>query len=155
MAIPALFQNAKMIRLEIILMNASIKTRLFFLPFFFLVLIYHSPAMAYDEETPDRSDTNSQKEKSGFNFGAAFIAIYRDHISAVDFDTCPSIPSCSSYSVEAFKKHGFLIGWMMMVDRLIHEGSEETKVSPTVRSRGEWKRSCQYRTQSSPGRQEK
>jgi putative component of membrane protein insertase Oxa1/YidC/SpoIIIJ protein YidD len=120
-------------------MNASIKTGFLFLSFFFLVLIYHSPAMAYDEETPDRSDTNSQKEKSGFNFGAAFISIYRDHISAVDFGKCPSIPSCSSYSVQAFKKHGFFLGWMMMVDRLIHEGSEETKVSPIVRSHGEWK----------------
>ena len=120
-------------------MNATVKTACFFLSFSFLLLVYSATGMTADEETPVRSDIHSQKEKSGFNLGAALTTIYRDHISAVDLNTCPSIPSCSSYAVQAFEKHGFFIGWMMMVDRLIHEGSEETKVSPTVRSHGEWK----------------
>jgi uncharacterized protein len=34
--------------------------------------------------------------------------------------------------MEAFKKHGFFLGWLMTVDRLIHEGSEELSVSPLV-----------------------
>ena len=120
-------------------MDATLKTACFFLSIFFLLVISHTPGITADEETPVRSEIHSQKAKSGFNLGAALTAIYRDHISAVDLDACPSIPSCSSYSVQAFKKHGFFIGWMMMVDRLIHEGSEETKVSPTVRSHGAWK----------------
>ena len=33
-------------------------------------------------------------------------------------------PTCSAYSLQAFKKHGFFIGFMMTADRLIHEGSE-------------------------------
>ena len=33
-------------------------------------------------------------------------------------------PTCSAYSLQAFKKHGFSIGFMMTADRLIHEGSE-------------------------------
>jgi len=57
----------------------------------------------------------------------------------VDGDRCPSIPSCSAYSAQAMKKHGFFVGWMMTVDRLIHEGKEETLVSTVVHSEGKWK----------------
>jgi hypothetical protein len=76
---------------------------------------------------------------SGFNLGTWLIGIYRENISPVDGDRCPSLPSCSSYSLQAMKKHGFFIGWMMTVDRLIHEGTEETRVSPVVYSEGKWK----------------
>ena len=31
------------------------------------------------------------------------------------------------------------MGWMMTVDRLIHEGREETEVSPFIHSEGKWK----------------
>ena len=33
-------------------------------------------------------------------------------------------PSCSSYSLIAIEKHGFIIGYIMTVDRLIHENNE-------------------------------
>jgi len=73
------------------------------------------------------------------NLGAWLVGLYRENISAVDGDRCPSMPSCSAYSVQAMKKHGFFVGWMMTVDRLIHEGKEETLVSPVVYSEGKWK----------------
>ncbi|MBW2000179.1 MAG: membrane protein insertion efficiency factor YidD [Deltaproteobacteria bacterium] len=60
-------------------------------------------------------------------------------ISPLDGSRCPSYPSCSSYSLQAFEKHGFFMGWIMTVDRLIHEGEEEKKVSPVVYHRGRWK----------------
>jgi hypothetical protein len=63
---------------------------------------------------------------------AWLVSIFRDYVSAVDGDRCPSAPTCSSFSVQAFKKHGFIMGWLMTVDRLIHEGKEETAVSPFV-----------------------
>ena len=91
----------------------------------------------FAEET--ESNTVDKQEKSGFNLGAAFLSIFRDHISAVDGDRCPSVPTCSAYGVEAFKKHGFFKGWMMTVDRLMHEGKEEHDVSPLVFSNGKWK----------------
>ena len=53
------------------------------------------------------------------------------YISPVDGSRCPSEPTCSSYSAQAFRKHGFVMGWLMTVDRLIHE-SDEDKVSPVV-----------------------
>ena len=65
------------------------------------------------------------------NIGGWLVSIFRDHISAVDGDRCPSVPSCASYGVQAFKKHGFFMGWMMTVDRLIHE-ADEGSFSPLV-----------------------
>ena len=67
------------------------------------------------------------------------LKAYQETISPVDGGRCPSVPTCSSYSIEAFKKHGFFIGWMMTVDRLIHEGREEASVSPFLFSEGKWK----------------
>jgi hypothetical protein len=67
------------------------------------------------------------------------LGAYQEHISPVDGGRCPSVPTCSSYSIEAFRKHGFFMGWMMTVDRLIHEGKEEAAVSPLLFSEGEWR----------------
>ncbi|VBB43013.1 exported hypothetical protein [uncultured Desulfatiglans sp.] len=75
----------------------------------------------------------SDEQAGGVNAGAWLVRLFRDHISAVDSDRCPSYPSCSEYSVRAFEKHGFVMGWLMTVDRLIHEGSEEEAVSGTVK----------------------
>ena len=83
----------------------------------------------------DISQTKTREDSSQINIGASLVSIFRDHISAVDGDRCPSLPSCSSYSVMAFKKHGFFIGWLMTVDRLIHEIDEES-VSPLVNYKG-------------------
>jgi putative component of membrane protein insertase Oxa1/YidC/SpoIIIJ protein YidD len=79
---------------------------------------------------------SDRKDSSEPNIGAWLVSIFRDHISAVDGDRCPSLPSCAAYSVQAFRKHGFFVGWMMTVDRLIHEGKEETAVSPLVYYKG-------------------
>ena len=69
------------------------------------------------------------------NAGVWLASFFRDVISPVDGDRCPSLPTCSSYSVSAFKKHGFVTGWLMTVDRLIHEG-DEWSVSPRVYHKG-------------------
>lgn len=83
---------------------------------------------------PARTTVAAKEAPAGWsNPGAAVVRLFRDHISAVDGNRCPSYPSCSSYSVQAFEKHGFIVGWLMTVDRLIHEGSEEEEVSGTVK----------------------
>ena len=74
------------------------------------------------------------KGGSQSNVGVFLASFFRRHISAVDGDRCPSEPTCSSYSVQAFKKHGLVMGWLMTVDRLIHEG-DEWRFSP-VEERG-------------------
>jgi hypothetical protein len=120
-------------------MNRSIKLSLFFIFIFFMAHINSPIGRASEGEPAEASDTADRQETPGFNLGAAIVSIFRDHISAVDGDRCPSVPTCSAYGVEAFKKHGFFIGWMMTVDRLIHEGKEETTVSPLIYSGGKWK----------------
>jgi putative membrane protein insertion efficiency factor len=65
---------------------------------------------------------------------SAFTRIIRRiqrSISAVDGDRCPLYPTCSAYSLEAFKKHGFLIGFMMTAGRLIQE-SDESETAPRI-----------------------
>ena len=89
-------------------------------------------------ESHTRPEDSAGKKQAGMNVGAWLASFFRDHISAVDSDRCPSHPSCSSYSVAAFKKHGFVIGWLMTVDRLIHE-ADEASVSPLVYVDGRFK----------------
>ena len=83
--------------------------------------------------------TDVKGEGTGFNPGLQLISFYKNHISPVDSDRCPSYPTCASYAEQAFQKHGFIMGWMMTVDRLIHEGDEEASVSPFVHMDGEVK----------------
>lgn len=64
---------------------------------------------------------------------------YLNHLSAVRAGVCPMYPSCSEYSKQCFKKHGFLIGWMMTCDRLMRCGRDEMKLSPRVFVGGQWK----------------
>lgn len=58
---------------------------------------------------------------------AAFIRtvrFFQENISEVDGDRCMMHPSCSSYGILAVQKHGFIAGWIMTVDRIIHENNE-------------------------------
>ena len=59
------------------------------------------------------------------------VRFYRHYISPVIGDRCPMYPSCSAYSIEAIKKHGFFIGIIMTADRLIHE-SDEMNLAPLI-----------------------
>jgi hypothetical protein len=120
-------------------MNNLTKILIFLCFVFFLIVITGPPGMAFEDETFLESEPASHEDSSGLNLGAWMFSLYRDHISAVDSDRCPSVPTCSSYAVQVFKKHGFFMGWMMTVDRLIHEGSEELSVSPRIYSEGQWK----------------
>ena len=104
---------------------------------FFLVTSGFTPTLSAEEEISGQSDSSSAEESSGFNPAQWLLSIYRDHISPVNADLCPSYPPCSSYASQAMRKHGFFIGWIMTVDRLIHEGKEETSVSPYIHSHGE------------------
>jgi uncharacterized protein len=77
----------------------------------------------YHRQNQDRSDGNL------FLFPLHF---YRKYISGADGDRCPMHPSCSTYSLEAIKKHGPLKGWVLTCDRLIRCGRDETKLGPPI-----------------------
>ena len=87
------------------------------------------------ETAQGEPDNRTKDDESEFNIGAWLVSFFSEHISAVDGDRCPSSPTCSSYSAQAFRKHGFFMGWLMTVDRLIHEG-DEASISPVVKRNG-------------------
>ena len=93
----------------------------------------------FESETrKEAANGDVNKGGSETNVGVWLASFFSKHISAVDGDRCPSEPTCSSYSVQAFKKHGLVMGWLMTVDRLIHEGDEWT-VSPVKNRNGKGK----------------
>ena len=57
-------------------------------------------------------------------------------IGAVDGDRCRMTPTCSSYSLQAIEKHGFMMGFLLTVDRLLHE-MDEMELAPVVLVQGE------------------
>lgn len=59
------------------------------------------------------------------------IGFYKNYISPVDGDRCPSYPTCSQYAIEAVRKHGALVGMVMGFGRLIHE-SDEIQRAPKI-----------------------
>ena len=69
--------------------------------------------------------------------GFSPIQFFQKYISPIDGDRCPMYPSCSAYSLEAFRKHGFLTGWIMTCDRLLRCGRDELKHAPRVIIGGE------------------
>jgi len=61
---------------------------------------------------------------------------FRETIGAVDGDRCRMSPTCSAYSLQAIETHGFFIGILMTVDRLLHE-MDEMELAPLVMVHGE------------------
>lgn len=65
------------------------------------------------------------------------VHFFRSTLSGADGDRCPMYPSCSAYASEAIRKHGALIGWIMLSDRLARCGRDELKTCPVVRINGQ------------------
>jgi putative component of membrane protein insertase Oxa1/YidC/SpoIIIJ protein YidD len=64
------------------------------------------------------------------------LALFRKFISPIDGDRCPMYPSCSTYSGEAFHKHGPILGWIMTCDRLMRCGRDELDRSARIEKGG-------------------
>ena len=64
------------------------------------------------------------------------IRFYQHYVSPVIGDRCQMYPSCSSYALQAIKKHGCIIGSVMTSDRLIHEANE-TDHAPFIEKGGD------------------
>jgi hypothetical protein len=63
------------------------------------------------------------------------VVFFQRVISPVDGARCPSYPTCSAYSIQAYERHGALLGTLMTVDRLFHEASEE-EFAPSIKVHG-------------------
>ena len=81
-------------------------------------------AFAQDDKTSGK-DINFSPVLYPVNF-------YRKYISGPIGSRCPMYPSCSGYCIDAFKKHGYLMGWIMTCDRLMRCGRDEVKLSDPV-----------------------
>jgi putative component of membrane protein insertase Oxa1/YidC/SpoIIIJ protein YidD len=79
----------------------------------------------------------SLKKKVPTNPGIFLVSLYQQYISPIDGSDCPMYPSDSRYAVECFQKHGFLMGWVMTVDRLYRCGRDELRQSQTVKVNGQ------------------
>ena len=84
------------------------------------------------EALPGPRAEEQEPTSLGKRVAAGIIGFFGKYISPVDGDRCPSYPTCSQYSLEAIRKHGLLMGWVMTFDGLIHE-SDETHIAPWVR----------------------
>lgn len=49
------------------------------------------------------------------------VRFYQRRISPHDGPRCPLYPTCSEYGRQAFGKHGFVVGLLLTVDRLLGE----------------------------------
>lgn len=72
-------------------------------------------------ETPEKQ-TVSEKNSAPLQLAVRF---FQKYISPIDGPRCPMYPTCSSYSLQALKKHGPLIGVFQTVDRLYREADRK------------------------------
>ena len=106
--------------------------------FFIILYIFCSTSFAGQNITViKRHNPSSGTAGKQENFVLYPIKFYRNYISGADGNRCPMYPSCSQYCIEAFKKHGSFLGWIMCSDRLMRCGRDETKLSPPVLINGE------------------
>ena len=83
------------------------------------------------------SNTKADNPANPFIYPVEF---YRKYISTVVGSRCPMYPTCSKYCIDALKKHGPVVGYIMTCDRLMRCGRDEVRLSPTVWIKG--KRRC-------------
>jgi hypothetical protein len=101
------------------------------------ICIAHSaapPARASDSWVPDAAASVKgtqvySAEAGAHNEGAStdasiyplvlLIRFYRAFISPAVASSCTFVPSCSAYGLQAFQKHGTLLGSVMTVERIM------------------------------------
>jgi putative component of membrane protein insertase Oxa1/YidC/SpoIIIJ protein YidD len=74
----------------------------------------------------DPQADNSASSSETTNPALYPLLFFKKYISSADGDRCSMSPTCSSYSMDAFSRHGFFVGWMMTCDRLMRCGRDET-----------------------------
>jgi putative membrane protein insertion efficiency factor len=106
---------------------------------FFIVLAAScgSVPAGQDVKIDDQPQGSHEAEENRENAPLYPIKFYQDYISGIDGNRCPMHPTCSQYCIDAFKKHGTFLGWIMCSDRLIRCGRDEKKLSDPIWIDGE------------------
>jgi hypothetical protein len=60
----------------------------------------------------------------GRTFARIWLTAYRGILSRFIRSRCPMHPSCSTYSLEAVRQHGALMGTILTADRLLREADD-------------------------------
>jgi putative membrane protein insertion efficiency factor len=109
------------------------KKILSFIVFFIVLAALSGSVLAgQDVKIDDHQQFSDEAEENLENVSLYPIKFYQDYISSVDGNRCPMHPTCSQYCIEAFKKHGTFLGWIMCSDRLMRCGRDENKLSDPV-----------------------
>ena len=109
------------------------KKTLYFVIFFIVLNTFYGSILAgQDVNIDDHPQVSHEAEENSENASLYPIKFYQDYISSVDGNRCLMHPTCSQYCIEAFKKHGTFLGWIMCSDRLIRCGRDEKKLSDPV-----------------------
>jgi putative component of membrane protein insertase Oxa1/YidC/SpoIIIJ protein YidD len=98
---------------------------------FILACLLCSPCSTDAAET-QKDETATVLDFNPFVFPIKF---FRQYLSGADGDRCSMYPSCSRCALDAVKKHGGIIGWIMTCDRLMRCGRDEVNHSPFIRHR--------------------
>ncbi len=67
-----------------------------------------------------------------------YLRFFQQVISPVDGARSTMYPTGSAYARQALNKHGALLGSVLTIERLMHEGNEE-QVAPRVKKYGLWR----------------
>jgi putative membrane protein insertion efficiency factor len=109
------------------------KKILSFIVFFIVLAALSGSVLAgQDVKIDDHQQFSDEAEENLENVSLYPIKFYQDYISSVDGNRCPMHPTCSQYCIEAFKKHGTFLGWIMCSDRLMRCGRDKNKLSDPV-----------------------
>ena len=105
----------------------------FILIFFIILYIFCGAAFA-GQNVAIAKNNNSYQTANPVVYPVKF---FNKYISGADGNRCQMYPSCSKYCIEAFNKHGALLGWIMGSDRLVRCGRDEVKLSAPILINGE------------------
>lgn len=73
---------------------------------------------------PSLPKSTENAQTSLFNPFVSLVKGFQVAISPVDGARCRMYPTCSAYSLDAFRRHGTIKGLVLTADRLLHEADE-------------------------------
>jgi len=95
--------------------------------YIFGFLTISSICISSEFNNTSKLDHKSEKLISGSNSEHLLcksVKFYQRYFSSIFGGHCSLNPTCSNYSLIAFKEHGALLGFLLTYDRLIHETDE-------------------------------
>ena len=63
-------------------------------------------------------------EKHKHKHQSPMMSFYQKYVSSFDGPRCSLSPTCSAYAADSFRQHGYVMGFILMSDRLMHESAK-------------------------------